>query len=170
MTVRNEYEVSSEGAVRHWPVAFDRLENTTPVQTEPAAVLSRTAGTQVTGTVLELRINETAPTGGNDAAVIDFTASMVYWHNVRNVLTYDVGVAELTWGAINIGDPIYYDRSASMPANTYLSTSPLDISGAPNPLFGYVVQRNDADDALYPKGGATASTQTCAVMQRGAGA
>jgi len=156
--VNNDYEVSSEGAVRHWEIPFARLEDATPTATNPAAVLSVLPGTQLTGTILTVD-------DGNDVAVIDFTCSMVYRQDVRNVLTYAAS-AESTFGAINIGDPIYYDRSATMPAGVYLSTSPLDDAGAANPLFGFRVPASDSD--VSAKGGATASTQECAVMQLGA--
>ena len=159
--VNYDYQVSSEGAVRHWEIPYDRLEDTTPTASNPAAVLSRTDGTQLTGTVLSVD-------AGDSIAVIDFTCSMVYWQEVRNVLTYAAAV-EATWGTIDIGDPVYYDRSATMPAGVYLSTSPLDNTGAANPLFGHVVPANDTDEALYPKGAATASTQDAGVMQIGAG-
>ncbi len=162
MTVNTNYEVSSEGAVRHWEIPFARLENNTPVVTEAAAVLSVLPGTQLTGTILTVDDDD-------DVAIIDFTCSMVYAHAVRNVLTYAMG-AEATFGALNIGDPVYYDRSATMPANVYLSTSPLDSTGAANPLFGFIVPANEVDMALFPKGAATASTQSdVAVMQIGAG-
>ena len=162
MTVNSNYEVSSEGAVRHWEIPYARLEHTTPTPTDPAAVLSVLAGTQLTGTILTIDDDD-------DVAVIDFTCSMVYAHAVRNVLTYNQG-AEATFGALNIGDPVYYDRSATMPANVYLSTSPLSSAAAANPLFGFIVPANDTDMALFPKGAAQASTQSdVAVMQIGAG-
>lgn len=153
--IRNDYEVSSEGAVRHWDIPFDRLEDDTPTATMPAALLSVTDGTQLTGTILTVDDDD-------EMAVIDFTHSMVYEHDVRNVLTYS-GEAEDTFGAINVGDPIYYDRSATMPAGVYLSTSPLDAAGDDNPLFGFRVPANDDD--VDAAGGATASTQSVAVMQ-----
>jgi len=159
--IRHDYEVSSEGAVRHWEIPYARLEDTTPTVSLPAKVTCITAGLEVTGTILSIDADESV-------AVIDFTCSMVYWHEVRNVLTYSAE-AESTFGAINIGDTIYYDGSATMPAGVYLSTSPLNNLGAANPIFGRVVPRNDTDMALYPKGGVTASTQECAVMQVGAG-
>ena len=96
---------------------------------------------------------------------------MVYFQEVRNVLTYNEGVAELTWGPINVGDCIYYDDGANMAALALqLSTAPTDFTGVTNPLFGYAVAANDTDLALFPKGGIVASTQEVAVMQRGAGA
>ena len=159
MTQNNDYEVSSESAVRHWLVPYARLTNTTPDETEACELTSLLAGTQVGGTVLE--INATDST-----AIVDFTCSMIYEHNVRNVLTYS-GAVENTWGAINIGDVIYYDDSATMPAGVYLSTSPLDNLGVANSHWGYVAY---SARMTYAMGGATASTQTPAVMQRGAGA
>jgi len=159
--VKQDYQVSSEGAVRHWEIPYARLTDTTPTVSNPAEVTSLLAGTQLTGTILSVD-------AGESVAVIDFTCSMVYWQEVRNVLTYAAAV-EATWGAINIGDIVYYDNSATMPAGVYLSTSPLDNTGAANTRFGYVVPAQDTDMALYPKGGITASTQDCAIMQLGAG-
>lgn len=162
--IHNDYEVSSEGAVRHWEIPYARLTDATPTPTNPACVTGLLAGSQLTGTILTVD-------PGTSVAVIDFTPGMVYRFTVRNVLTYGGGPAEATWGPINIGDPIYYDPTATMPAGTYLSTSPLNGAGAANPLFGFAVPANDDDMALFPKGAAlVASTQTVAVMQRGAGA
>lgn len=154
-TIRQNYEVSSEGAVRHWEFTKTRLEDTTPVKGQPFALLSLTAGKQLCGTVL---VSDT----GDTKIVGDVTHSMVYWQEVRNVRTYS-GAAENTWGAINEGDRIYYDRSSTMPAGVKLSTSPLDKDGGENPMFGYAVLRDD-DDTL-PKGSTTASTQEVAVLQ-----
>lgn len=161
--VLNTYEVvTKDGLV--WDVPYARLEDATPTVSNPAAVLARIVGTQITGVIVAVDATDSI-------ATIDFSCGSVRWYEVRNVLTYNAGVAELTWGAINIGDPVYYDRSASMPAGVYLSTSPLDFAtGAANPLFGYIAMHDDVDAALFPKGGATASTQDCAVIQRGAGA
>jgi len=160
--IRNDYEVSSEGAVRHWEIPYARMTDTTPTATLPAEVTSLTTGTKLTGTILGVDADD-------DVAVIDFTCGMVYFHEVRNVLTYDPGVSELTWGAINIGDEVYYDSSASMPAGVKLSTSPLATGTGNNTRFGWVVSADDTDMALFPKGGITASTQECAIMQLGAG-
>ncbi len=157
--IHNDYEVSSEGAVRHWEIPYSRLTDATPTPTNPAEVTSLLPGTQLTGTILTVD-------AGDSIAVIDFTCSMVYLHYVRNVRTYNGGV-EATWGAINIGDPVYYDDSGTMPAGVYLSTSPANNQAAANTLFGFVVPANDTD--AFPKGGAVASTQRCAVMQIGAG-
>lgn len=154
-TIRQNYEVSSEGAVRHWPVTKSRLVDTTPVVGQPVMLTSLTNGKQLTGTCLSSRT-------GDNFCIVDFTHSMVYFQEVRNVLTY-AGAAESTFGAINEGDRIYYDRSATMPAGVKLSTSPQDSAGLDNTFFGYAVLADDED--VYPKGGATASTQEVAVMQ-----
>jgi len=160
--INSEYEGSSEGAVRHWEIPYARLEDATPTPSNPAAVLAvGDDENQICGTILSID-------AGDLVAIIDFTASMVYRQPVRNVLTYS-GEAENTFGAIDIGHEVYYDRSPTMPAGVYLSTSPLDNLGATTSKFGHVVPLTDADRALYPKGAATASTQTCGVMQRGAG-
>ena len=161
--INANYEASSEGAVRHWEIPYARLTDATPTETNPAEVTSLLPGTALTGTILSIH-------AGTSIAIVDFTCSMVYRQSVRNVLTYNPGVAELTWGAINIGDPIYYDHSASMPAGVYLSTSPTGTDTVVNTLFGFCVSLDGADAANYPKGGVTASTQTCTVMQIGAGA
>jgi len=157
-----DYEVSSEGAVRHWEIPYARLTDQSPTATLPCEVTSLTTGTKLTGTGLVVDADASV-------AVIDFTCGMVYWHEVRNVLTYNEGVAELTWGAINIGDEIYYDSSASMAAGVKLSTAPTNTTGGNNTRFGWAMARNDTDMALFPKGGATASTQEIAVMQLGSG-
>jgi len=158
--VNNDYQCSS-GLLRTWFVPYARLTDTTPTPSNPCELTSLTAGTQLTGTILTVD-------AANSVAVVDVSAGSVYYQEVRNVLTYAAAV-EATWGAINIGDAVYYDNSATMPAGVYLSTSPLDNTGAANTLFGYVMPCNEADMALYAKGDNTASTQDCGVMQRGAG-
>ena len=160
--VNHDYEVSSEGAVRHWEIPYARLADATPTPTNPAKVTGVIAGKELTGVILTID-------AGRSVAVIDFTCSMVYREDVRNVLTYNGG-NENTWGAINIGDPVFYDDSATMPAGVYLSTSPLNNLGTANPLFGHVVPMNEDDMALFAKGGAVASTQDCGVMIVGAAA
>jgi hypothetical protein len=159
--IHHDYQVSSEGAVRHWEVPYARLTDVTPTPTNPAELTSLLPGTQLTGTILTIDAT-------NSIAVVDFTCSMVYQFWVRNVLTYAAAV-EATWGAINVGDIVYYDNSATMPAGVYLSTSPLDNLTVANTRFGYVVLNQDECAADFPKGDATASTQTLAIMQLGAG-
>jgi hypothetical protein len=161
-TVHGDYEVSSEGAVRHWEFPYARLTDITPTPTNAARVTGLLVGHMLTGTILTIEASRSV-------AVVDVTPSMVYRHDVRNVLTYNG--AEASWGAINIGDPVYYDASATMVAlGIYLSTSPLAIGGGANSFFGWVVPSDEVDMALFPKGGAAASTQRCAVMQCGSGA
>ena len=165
-----DYQASTEGCERILAVPYARLEDTTPAVGEPAAVISLLLGTQVCGVVLSLDAI-------NSWAIIDFTPGKLYWFQVRNVLTYSSG-AESTFGAINIGDPIYYDGGAVMVAlGLKLSTAPTDsgavgtgAGAAANPIFGFVVGADAIDTPLYPKGGATASTQWVGVMVRGAGA
>lgn len=157
--IRHDYQVASEGAVRHWEIPYARLTDATPTASLPCEVTSLTVGTSLTGTILTVDAD-------NSVALIDFTSSMVYWHEVRNVRTYDG--AEATWGVINIGDEVYYD-SSGLVAGVYLSTSPLINGGGNNTRFGWVVSINDTDMALFPKGGATASTTEMGVMQLGAG-
>lgn len=159
MTINQDYEGSSASAIRHWEVPYARLENTSPGVTEAAAMKSAVYGSQRCGTVLAID-------AATSIAVIDFTARMVYEHSVRNVITYNGG-AENTFREINIGDTIYYDRSVTMPANVFLSTSPLDKDGNANPIFGNVVLNEGRGETAssYPKGAAVASTQTCDVMQ-----
>lgn len=168
-TILNDYEVSSEGAVRHWEIPISRLDTvggnaasaTNSVAGKACAVQSNTYGVQATGTIL------VTDTSGTDRVVVDFTNSMVYKHYVRNVLTYSQG-AETTFAAINIGDEVYYDRANT---NARLTLAPIDLNTFDNPLFGFVVPWDDTDAGNYPKGSAlAASTQTCAIMQVGAGA
>ena len=161
--IHNDYEVSS-GPMLTWEIPYARLTDATPTPTNPAEVTGLLAGQELTGTIISID-------AVNSVAVINFAPGAVYLFTVRNVLTYGGGPAEATWGPINIGDPVYYDPTATMPVGTYLSTSPLDGAGVANPIFGKVVPASDADMALFPKGAAlVGSTQSCAVMQRGAGA
>jgi len=165
-TVHNDYEVSSEGAVRHWEIPYARLCDATPTPTNVNQVNGLLPGHELTGMVLTID-------AGLSVAVLDFTAGMVYLNDVRNVLTYNPGVAELTWGVVNIGDPVYYDHSATMPAGVFLSTSPTGTDTVANSLYGFVVPANPVDMALFPNRGiaiAPGSTLRLAVMQIGAGA
>lgn len=161
MATLYDYEVSVEGAERKWILPYARLSDTTPEVGEPALVSGRVAGALMGGAVLSLDADDSV-------AVLDLTPGKIYAWNVRNVLTYNGG-AENTFGAINIGDPVYYDPSSTMPAGVKLSTSPLDKDGGTNSVFGHVIAKDDTDQALYPKGGATASTQAVGVIVKGAG-
>jgi hypothetical protein len=162
MTTLWNYEASTNGAERKLSVPYARLEDT-PQEGHPALLLSLLEGTQVGGAVLSLDVPRSR-------AVVDFTPGKLYRWPVRNVLTYNMG-AEATWGTINIGDPIYYDESATLPADVSLSLAPADVGGGANARFGTVMAVDLVDEALYPKGaGGVASTQTVGVMVRGAGA
>lgn len=161
MTVREKYEISL-GVERHMTVNVARMENATPTATQPGALISVLAGTQLTGTILNVE---------NSIAILDVTPGMIYAHKVRNVRTY-AAAAEDTFGTILEGDPIYYDGSATMPADCFLSTSPLDAAGAANPLFGHAVFVEGLETAVAtnpPTTVATASTETLPVIQVGAG-
>lgn len=164
--ISNDYEVSSEGCVRHWEIPYARLEDVTPTVSNPASVRNLVAtgnGIQVCGTILSID-------AVNAIATIDFTCSMVYRQSVRNVSGYGGG-AENAWIAFQIGAPVYYDRSNTMPVGTYLSLSAADRLGVANPLFGFIMAWSDADMAAFPKGLINvASTADMAVMQRGCGA
>jgi len=158
-TIRNYYEISSEGGGEHWPVTRTRLEYPAGLPTNPCAVLSDTDGIQATGVILALSEDELE-------AEIDFSPNMVYRHLVRNVLTYDQA-AEATWGTIAEGDTIYYDRSATMPAGVHLSTSPLDSTGAANPIYGMRVKEYSEDPCAAVGSAIAGSTEEIGVMQLG---
>jgi hypothetical protein len=163
MPIQDGYECSSEGSVRHWEIPYSRLYDTPPVESYPNMVLTTLVGLQVCGTCLS--ISGVPPS----EAIIDFTPAMVYYLDVRNVITYaGGGGAETVWRAINLGDCVWLDDSALV-ANVYLTLSAINHHGVANPLFGWVVGANPADQLLYPKGAAlVAGTYRCGVMQRGA--
>lgn len=159
--IHTDYEVVDAHGP-NWIIPYARLEDATPTVSNPAAVLSRIVGTQICGVIVAIDATDSI-------TVIDFGHGKITRQSVRNVLTY-AQAAEATWGVINIGDPIYYDRSGTMPVGTYLSTSPLDAAAAANPLFGHVMAWDEAVDlAAFPKAAITAVTLDLAVMQRGAG-
>lgn len=163
MTVRNDYEVQTQHKV---PRLFtkDRAvhEADSPTVTQPFAIVSPLAASQVTGTII------TFGAAADLKFVGDVGNGQVYKHYVRNVKTYS-GSAEATFDEIDEGDPIYYDLDTNntMPTDCRLSTSPLADSGAANPRFGWAVLLTEDD--VYPKGTTTASTHLCAVLQIGAG-
>jgi hypothetical protein len=159
--ILNNYEHSS-GPVFTIAVPYARLTDATPTASNPCQLTSLLAGTSLTGTIMTVDATDSI-------AVVNVAPGFIGNWEVRNVLTYNPGVAELTWGAINVGDIVYYDASASMPAGVYLSTSPLNTGGTANTVFGYIACITSEAAALYPLGGITASTQDCQVCQRGAG-
>lgn len=163
--INHDYQCSSNN-LRTWEIPIARLIDATPTVSNPAAVngADYANGEALTGVVISLATSD----AGTDFAVLDCAPANVYWFAVRNVLTYS-GEAENTFGAINIGDPVYYDDSATMPAGVYLSTSPQDNLGNANVKYSHVVGCRVTDMDDYPKGGATASTQDCGNMIIGAG-
>lgn len=174
-TVHADYEVKSEFAVCHWEIPVGRLHDITPTPTNAACVTGLLAGAELNGTILSI-LPPTAATA--TFAVIDFTPGMVYMHDVRTVLTYGGGPAEATWGTLQVGDPVFYDATATMVAlGIYLSTSPLDGAGNANSLFGWIVPADsdtagqfDTDFARFPlAAGVAGNTWRVAVMQKGSG-
>jgi len=160
-SILQDYQHSS-GPVFTIAVPYAELTDATPTLGNPCEILSLLAGTALCGAITSLDASDSI-------AIVNVAPCFIGNWEVRNVLTYNPGVAELTWGAINIGDLVYYDASASMPAGVYLSTSPLNTGGTANSLFGAIACITSEAAALYPLGGITASTQNCQVMQRGAG-
>lgn len=156
----SDYEVSSEGGVRHWEIPYARLEDATPTISNPAEVLG-TDGFQLTGTILVVD-------AVLSVATIDFTSSMVYHQPVRTATTYAQAV-ESAWATLDVGDPVYYDNSATMPVGVYLSLAAANNLGQANSLFGWIVPHSDADAALFPlAAGNAGNTWDVAVMQHGA--
>lgn len=155
--VRQDYELTPAEGFVNLVVPFARLADATPKAGNPCALLSDTAGKQLVGVVL-------TTDDARSLATCQFPGAIGYKAQVRNVKTYSAG-AEATFQSEGIGDEVYYDRSATMPAGVSLSTSPLDSTGAANPFYGYVVPVDDETDLpLYPKGTTSASTQTVGVL------
>ena len=159
--INHDYQHSS-GPEFTIAVPYARLTDTTPTESNPCEVTSLLDGTQLCGTIKTIDASDSV-------AVVNVAPCFIGNWEVRNVLTYTGGTNEATWGAINVGDLVYYDASASMPAGVYLSTSPLNTGGTANTVFGAIATITSEAAALYPLGGVTASTQDCQVMQRGAG-
>ena len=159
--ILDDYEHSS-GPVLTIAVPYARLTDATPTEGNPCELLSVLAGTQLSGTIITADDTDSV-------AIVNVAPGFIGNWEVRNVLTYAANIED-TWGAINVGDPVYYDNSATMPAGVYLSTSPLDNLGVANSRFGSIATITSEAAALYPKGGAAASTQNCQAIQRVAGA
>ena len=158
-TTTPPYEVSSEsGRERMVRIPYARQTDATPTLHDPVQVTGLIAGRTLTGT--SITINAT-----RSVSILNIASGAAYFHNVRNVLTYAGGPAEATWGAINVGDPVYYDAEQDTLNGIKLSTSPLTSVGAANTLFGYVTMFQEEVAGDFPKGGVTASTQECAVTQ-----
>ena len=153
MTVRSTtygYEQSSEaGRERHVKIPYGSLKDATPTIGDPACVDSVIVGMEITGTVIT--INAT-----NETAIINFAEGAVYRHNVRNALTYNVDgppQTEATWGAINVGDPVFYDENQDALNGIKLSIAQFEGNGTtPNPRFGTIVMLQDEDADDFPGG------------------
>ena len=154
------YEQSSEGGrERHVTIPYARLTDATPTLHDPCEVISAVPGTQITGVSITLDAVQSV-------AIINVAQGAVYRQNIRNCITY-AGNVENAWRAVNIGDPVWYDNSATMVAGGWqLSTSPLDDLGVANTLFGHVVMLQNETAASFPKGIAIApgSTLECAIQ------
>jgi len=142
-------------------VPWERLTDATPTLGNPCEVASAVEGTHLSGAIMSLDADA-------ETAIVNIAPGAMYNWKVRNVRTYDQG-AEATFGAINYGDPVYYDSSSTMPAGVYLSTSPLDEDGDPNDHFGFIATVTPEHAADYPKGDTDASTEDCQVSLCGAG-
>jgi len=74
----------------------------------------------------------------NGQVVVDLIDN-IFSFSVRNVLTYLL-TNEATYGAVNVGDKIYFD--STQPAaigHVLLSTSPLNSAGTANTVYGVAV-------------------------------
>ena len=87
-------------------------------------------------------------------APVDVAEDVVYAHCVSNVLTYGQADTESTWGAIAIGDLVYFDPSLVVDdtcignsKKVNLTTSPLNDADAVNCVFGKVIGNADATAA-----------------------
>lgn len=154
------YEHSS-GPVFTIAVPYASLTDATPTPGNPCQITGVLVGSFLCGVIMEIDV-------GDSIAIVNIAPCFTGNWQVRNVLTY-APPAEATWGAIAYGADVYYDSSATMPAGVYLSTSPLDNTGAANTRFGHIGAITSEAAALYPLGGATASTQNCQTVMRGAG-
>lgn len=161
-SITASYEQSSEsGRERMVRIPYARLTDQTPTLHDPARVTGLLAGGQMCGTVVTL---DTV----RSVALLNVAEGAIYLHNVRNVLTYQGGPAELTWGPINVGDPVYYDPDSDAINGIKLSTAVAQQNGTANPRFGIVVLLQEEGASDFPKGNAQAgSTQECAVLQTG---
>lgn len=142
---------------RHVRISLAVMLDTTPAEHDPVAVTPVKALNAVHGTIVS---KDTV------YGIVDVSNGSVHRHNVRNVLTYDVYGDEDTFAQIVEGSPVYYDNSATMPANVMLSMSPLNDVGAVNALFGFVVLDADEVASIFPKCLSDAGYSIgCAVLQ-----
>lgn len=76
-----------------------------------------------------------------EIAVMNFGDKYIVRAYVVNILTYSEGAAATWVNTVYPGYPVYVDDSAPVAAagaGVTLSFSPLNASGAPNPLAGYI--------------------------------
>jgi len=158
-TTTYSYEQSSEaGRERMVRIPYARLLDATPTLHDPAAVTDAIITDSLTGTVISLDAVDSI-------AVLNVAYGAVFCHNVRNVTGYNAQ-QENAWRVIAIGDTVYYDPSATMPADTKLSLAPNSGVPAANTKFGTVVLMQDETAASFTKGAGNAgSTHVCAILQ-----
>lgn len=78
-------------------------------------------------------------------APVECSTDKAVKHAVSNVLTYNAG-AEATWGAIDVGDKVYFDASGLKDnpmvsgKKIKLTTSPLDKNGNTNVQWGIAAE------------------------------
>lgn len=147
------------------PIPWARLLDVTPTLKDPACVNGRQETNRICGTVWNAGVTTT-----DETVLLNVAEGRLEHHEVRNVLTYTAGpVAEATWGAINIGDAVYYDEEQDTLNGIKLSTAPLQSDAATyNPFFGYVVPHQDEDADDFAKGeDGVASTQECTILCAG---
>lgn len=137
-----------------WPLggAFDTLAD----GEHPVLAFGRKANrpNNITGVV----ISYNSDTG---IAILNVADKFVDRNYVVNILSYSEGAAAAWVNTVYPGDPVYVDDSAPVAAagaGVTLSFSPLNASGAPNPLAGYVFWCQDeyADSGI---GGPNATQQ-----------
>ena len=162
------YESKSTPFVcREFP--YSRLEDTSPTIHNPAAVVGFAAANstydwhQLTGTIITLD-------ACNSIAMINIARGAAYYHPVRNVRTYAAN-AESTFLQLDIGIPVYYDSSTTMPTGTKLSLAPSDQTHYMSPLFGYIWWGEDeipdgfsANANPYPLGSASVGTTSTDIV------
>ena len=149
-TITNSFELSSESSrLRMVKIPWSRLTDATPTKGDPSQVTGLIAGAKMCGTVYNPGVTTT-----NEYAILNVAEGRMERQNVRNVLTYSAGpVAEATWGAMNIGDPVFYDAEQDALNGIKLSTAPLQSDGTtPNARFGTIIMLQDEDKDDFAKG------------------
>lgn len=85
-------------------------------------------------------------------ASCELSTNKLVKHYVSNVLTYSGADTEATWGAIDVGDEIYYDTSGvhddpnqATGVKIRLTTSPLNDAGGTNVQYGVAAEANTTE-------------------------